>query len=240
VRGQALAGLATLGDRGALGVVAQSLEDPSLGVRLAALGALVRLGRNEIASQTLPRLLALAAPRDGGPDRFLALRAAVQLSRAGRMTAALPAVRAAAADRDASLRAAAMNAAGELGADGAALAQAHLRDPDLDVRLAAARAVIAGGQRNAALPILVAALATPRRLDAADELARLGDARGVDALRASARAADTDERHLAILLLAPLPAGKGTLIAALSDRDAAVRLDAAGALLRRLFRDPPR
>ncbi|HSN32370.1 MAG TPA: HEAT repeat domain-containing protein, partial [Ideonella sp.] len=43
VRGQALAGLAWLGDGSALGEVTQALDDPTLGVRLAALGALVRL-----------------------------------------------------------------------------------------------------------------------------------------------------------------------------------------------------
>ncbi|MDB4964654.1 MAG: putative phosphohydrolase, partial [Myxococcales bacterium] len=88
VRGQALAGLAALGDRGAMTVIVQSLDDPSLGVRLSALGALVRLGRGEVGD----RLLALAAPAKSGAtgDRFVALRAAVQLSRAGRPTAALP------------------------------------------------------------------------------------------------------------------------------------------------------
>ncbi|MDB4965347.1 MAG: hypothetical protein JWN44_1036, partial [Myxococcales bacterium] len=133
-----------------------------------------------------------------------------------------------------------MNAAGELGSDGAELARAHLRDPDLDVRLAAARATLAGGGRDAALLVLVAALGTPRRLDAADELARVGDARGLDALRTAARSSDRDERRLAVLLLAPLPAGHDTVIDALADADATVRLDAAGAILRHIFRDPPR
>jgi hypothetical protein len=104
------------------------------------------------------------------------------------------------------------------------------------VRLAAARAVIATGPRDAALPALVSALSTSRRLDAADELARLGDARGFAALEASARAADPSERRVALALLAPLPAGRDALVAALTDGDADIRLDAAGALLRRMFR----
>ena len=131
------------GDRGALADVTQALDDPSLGVRLAALGALVRLGRDAVGTQ----LLALGS----GARRaiaYVALRAAVQLSRAGRGAGALPAVRAAADDHDAAVRAAAMNAAGELGRDGNALATAHLRDPDVDVRLAAARAVIATGPHD--------------------------------------------------------------------------------------------
>jgi HEAT repeat protein len=228
VRGQALAALALYGDRESLGDIAQALDDPSLGVRLSALGALVRLGRETAGRQ----LLALGA----GSDRYLALRAAVQLSHNGRAQAALSSVRAAADDRDAAVRAAAMNAAGELGRDGYTLASAHLRDADVDVRLAAARAVIATGRHDAALPTLVGALSTPRRLDAADELARLGDARGVTELQASARAKDPVERRVALAMLAPLPAGRDALVAALTDADSEIRLDAAGALLRRLLR----
>ena len=230
VRGQALAGLALLGDRGALGDIATAFDDPSLGVRLSALGALVRLGRETAGRQ----LLALAAGANN--DRYVALRAAVQLSRAGRTQAALSAVRVAADDRDAAVRAAAMNAAGELGQDGYTLAAAHLSDAAVDVRLAAARAVIATGRRDAALPTLVGALATPRRLDAADELARLGDARGLAELQASVRASDARERRVALSMLVPLPAGRDALVAALADGDAEIRLDAAGALLRRLLR----
>ena len=228
VRVQALAGLALLADRGSLGDIAQALDDPALSVRLAALGALVHLGRETAGRQ----LLALGA----GTDRYLALRAAVQLSRAGRGPAASTAVRAAADDRDAAVRAAAMNAAGELGHDGCALAMAHLGDPEVEVRLAAARAIIATGRHDAAVPTLVAALSTARRLDAADELARLGDARGLSALQASARAGDAGERRVALALLAPLAAGHDALVAALDDSDPEIRLDAAGALLRRLLR----
>lgn len=232
VRGQALAGLARYGDRAALADVTQALDDPSLGVRLAALGALVRLGHDAVGNQ----LLALDTGARAARDRYVALRAAVQLSRAGRMQAGLPAVRAAAADRDPAVRAAAMNAAGELGRPGNALALAHLRDPDVDVRLAAARAVIATGSHEPALPALLSALSTPRRLDAADELARLGDARGLQALERAARASDPQLRRVAIALLAPLPDSRDTLVAALHDDDLDIRLDAAGALLRRQFR----
>lgn len=228
VRGQALAGLAALGDRGALGEVAQALDDPSLGVRLAALSALVRLGRDAARE----RLLALGA----GRDRYVALRAAVQLSRGGRGAPPIDAVRAAADDREAALRVAAMNAAGELGRAGADVAAEHLRDSELDVRLAAARAVVAAGRPQAALPTLLGALSTPRRLDAADELARLGDARGVDVLVATAKAQDAAQRRAAVALLAPLPAGRDVVVAALGDPDEGVRLTAAGELLRRMFR----
>ena len=46
----------------------------------------------------------------------------------------------------------------------------------------------------------MSALSTPRRLDAADELARLGDARGLDALLHVGRAADATERRIALAL----------------------------------------
>lgn len=228
VRGQALAGLAQFGDRSALGEIADALSDRSLGVRLAALGALVRVGRDAAGD----RLLALGA----GKDQYVALRACVQLSRVGRVGAALPAVRAAADDHDPAVRAAAMNAAGELGSNGWSIVSKHLRDPDLDVRLAAASAAVAGGHHAEALPTLVGALGTSRRLDAADELARLGNPRGTEALEGAARAADPHERRAALMLLAPLPAGRDMLVAALADGDAEIRLDAAGALLRRLLR----
>jgi len=239
VRGQALAGLARLGDRSALGEITGALEDPSLGVRLAALGALVRVGRDAVGNQLLalaagPQASSASAPSN--KERYVALRAAVQLSRVGRAGAALPAVRAAAEDRDPALRAAAMNAAGELGPQGCALALAHLSDPDVDVRLAAARAAAAGGRHDRALPVLVSALETPRRLDAADELARLGDPRGLGVLQSAARSPDVRERRTALALLAPLSDGRAALVAALGDGDAGIRLDAAGALLRRLLR----
>ena len=232
VRGQALAGLAQYGDQSALGEIAGALEDPSLGVRLAALGALVRLGRDAVGNQ----LLVLGSGPQATKDRYVALRAAVQLSRVGHKRDALPALRAAADDRDPAVRAAAMNAAGELGRDGYALAAAHLRDPDVDVRLAAARAAIATGHHDVALPALVGALETPRRLDAADELARIDDARGLAVLAAAAHAPDARERRVAVALLGPLPDGRAALVAALGDADADVRLDAAGALLRRFLR----
>jgi HEAT repeat protein len=130
-----------------------------------------------------------------------------------------------------------MNAAGELGSDGAALAVARLADADLDVRMAAARAAIAAGRRDAAIATLVTALDGPRRLDAADELARLGDARGLAVLTTTASAsADARARRAAVTLLTPLPSARPALVAAMDDADGSVRLAAAGALLRRFFR----
>ena len=228
VRGQALAGLALYGDLGALGDVTQALDDPSLGVRLAALGALVRLGRDGIGAQ----LLALNA----GHDRYLALRAAVQLSRTSGAQAALPALREAADDADPAVRVAAMNAAGELGAPAT-------RSPP--TTCATPTSTCAWRPRARSSPPAVttarcrrssARSETPRRLDAADELARLGDSRGLLCCRPPRTPPTPRERRAALALLAPLPLGYDSVVAALGDSDADVRLDAAGALLRRLFR----
>jgi HEAT repeat protein len=233
VRGQALLALGALDEKAALGEVVAALADPSLGVRLAALAALLRLGHTELDA----RLQTLAA----GPDRYLALRATVQLAHAARR---LPAsgratVQAAAGAADPALRVAAMNAAGELGASGRALALAALDDNVLDVRLAAARALLAIGpatQDEPARVALRAALAGPRALDAAEELARAGDATGIARLRAAADSADAALRRDALARLSPLLSARARLIAALDDSDADIRVDAASALLRRILR----
>ena len=234
VRGQALAGLALFGDRGALGEIGERARG-SLARRAA--GGARRAGAPG-ARRRRQQLLALGS----GPhaDKIVTSRCAPRCScRAPDSgSAALPAVRAAAEDRDPALRAAAMNAAGELGRDGYALATAHLRRSRR--RRAPGRRARRHRHRRATTspcPPLVGALATPRRLDAADELARLGDARGL--ARADRRRAPTDahERRAALALLAPLPAGHDALVAALGDGDADIRLDAAGALCcARLFR----
>jgi HEAT repeat protein len=230
VRAAALGACAALGGPGALGAVEHALGDAALGVRLAALQALVRL------SDDAARLTALA----GGPDAFVALRAAVQLARRGQPGATLlrarDAVARAAGDRRWELRAAAMNAAGELGAAGLAPARAALRDPAPEVRLAAASVLSRSddaGALAAARAALVSALSTPLGLEAAAELTRLGDARGAAALDAGARAADPSLRRRAIALLGSVAGSTEPLRRALADADAGVRLGAAEALLRR-------
>jgi HEAT repeat protein len=231
VRGQALYGLAALDDRAALDEVTRALDDADLGVRLAALAALVRLDHDDVS----PRLLALGS----GSDRYLAARAAVHLSRAGERAAALAAVANAAHDGDAAVRRAALNAAGELGDDGAALATTALSDGDAEVRLDAARACLALHRMDRARAVLLALLDHPAtRLDAATELARLGDARGVALLRHEARAPEPRRRARALSHLLPLPAGRDLLAPALDDSDGAIRLAAAAIVLQRAFRDP--
>jgi HEAT repeat protein len=219
VRADALRAIGALGDRAALPVVERGLADPALGARLAALSAIARLAPER-----------LCAPP---ADPFMMLRAAVALARLGHDDDAAAAIRAGAAHPRPDVRVAAMNAAGELGAAGADVAATLLRDRDLEVRLAAARALCHAGRPAAALPVLAAALATPLALDAADELARAGDDRGARALTAAAQGGDAGTRRAAIALLAPLPSATAALTHALGDGDARVRLTAAAALLRR-------
>jgi HEAT repeat protein len=220
VRAEALRALSSFEPQRAAQLAEPLLADPSLAVRLSALSALARCGDRG-------RLLSLA----GAADRWVALRAAVQL----KDDAALAAVEKAAADPQASLRVAAVNAAGELGERGRKLAITLLADRDLEVRLAAARAVLSTGGEETARRVLQSALRTPRRLEAADELARMGDADGRRALAEASHDADAATRRAAVAALGALsPAPE--LEGALADPDAGVRLAAARALLRRVLR----
>ncbi len=232
VRAEALRALSSLDARRAAAHAEQALADPSLAVRLAGLASLARAGADR------HRLLALT----GGEDRFVALRAAVQLDRSGASSVeAAKVVADAAGDRHAVVRAAAMNAASQLGPRGRAICLQHLTDASVEVRLAAARGLLAaggdgGGSSSAARRVLRAALGTPFRLDAADELARLGDAEGRRLLAAAARAPDAATRHAALGLLSALSPEPPELAVALGDSDASVRLGAARSILRRALR----
>jgi hypothetical protein len=81
----------------------------------------------------------------------------------------------------------------------------------------------------------LAALATPLALDAADELARAGEAEGRQVLESAARHPDAAVRRRALARLALLSPAT-PLVRALDDADASVRLSAAVAILRRALR----
>jgi hypothetical protein len=237
VRAAAVAALGQLGARRHRELVHAALDDPQLGVRLAAIGALARLDRG-----APERLIALAA----SSDRYLALRAAVQLPRLGHPRPALETVARAVADPRPEVRVAAMNAAGELGADGAALATPLCRDPDPGVRLSAARAALhARDERDTrrapdppapCLTALRGALDGPRALEAAEELARRDEPAARTLLRAlvTRAGADVATRRAALSVVATWPDAEPLLVAALADDEPLVRLPAAAALLRRL------
>jgi hypothetical protein len=84
--------------------------------------------------------------------------------------------------------------------------------------------------------VLRAALGGPHALEAADELARLGDAQGRAVLDAELAASEPARRRVALAYLAPLPGARGLLERALADVDAEVRLSAAASVLRRFYR----
>jgi len=226
VRAAAVRSCGGLAGRALLATVEGALTDRALGVRLAALWALGRLDAS-------PERFTLLA---SSQDRFVTLRAAVQLRRLGREAQAIEVVRAALADPRPEVRAAAMNAAGELGAASVELAESVLRDPDLEVRLAAARVLAHHDRADQALRVLRAALDGPLELEAADELSRLGDAEGRAHLNSAFASADPWRRRVALELLAPLPGATGVLERALADLDPQVRLSAAESVLRRFYR----
>jgi HEAT repeat protein len=227
VRAEALQALAA-GNRGDLVAVGRkALADQYLGARLAAV-ALLERARDRATIEAAVR----------GPDKMVALRAAVALRKLG---GAAPeglaaAVKAALADPAWPVRASGLNSAGAI-VDGAALtaiAIAALADTSVEVRLAAARLLLAHDGRDRALPVLVAALAAPTpepRLEAAIDLARLEDERGVETIAALAGNADAGVRTAAVRAHGTIRRITPALVAALADASPAIRIEAASTLL---------
>jgi HEAT repeat protein len=198
-----------------------ALADPDLGVRLAAVAAVWRL----LGDRAGPILAPLAAP---GGDAIVRLHAA-------RLVGDLPAaVAAAATSPDWTVRAAAANAVADLRAASPLGALAADRIPA--VALAAARALIRVGRLDEARPPLVSGLALTDahlRLDAAADLARIGDARGTAALSALAVHPDPAIRAAA---LSAFPRSRPIaidILSALGDDSRLVRVAAALAVLER-------
>lgn len=210
--------LRELGKDADVALVDAALHDPDLGVRLAAIDA--RLQRDPSWR-----------PDGANLDLYVALHVAMHRARRYNETApAVEAARVAATSPQPSLRVAGVQAAGSLGDAALPLVRTALHDPDLDVRLAAARILARRGDHDGMMLLA----ATPS-LDAAYDLAQLGDARGTERLLAAAQSSDAAERARAIALLAPLPSSLPTLQRALDDPDRAIALTAAGALLRKAF-----
>jgi HEAT repeat protein len=251
VRRAALRWLGQLKDGGAVELATQRLRDTDEAVRAAAAIALARIGvanlelaRRALADPALAVRLAgielltaaharseLAALAED-PDAMVAIEAAIAAGGGAPATRAL--------DRAASspawtVRAGAANlAVRAVGKEAAVvLARRLTADPELAVRLAAARVLAHAGDRPAAAAIFVAALASSDRwLDAAIDLAMQGDARGIATLDAAigdperpapGRAA-TAAAHGTAHCITP------GLVAALADDSGAVRVEAAAAL----------
>jgi len=255
VRRAAVQGLAPIVDAPTTAVLVHlAAEDADGDVRAAALRALSRKGRGdqrEAGRRALgdaylgARVAAidlLAASGDtasvdaalGSPDPIVAMHAARWAKERN------PAGAAAAIDRglaatEWTVRAGALNlATAALGKGPAADRAARaLADPQVAVRLAAARVLAAAGRQTEAITAFAGALtADPDdRIQAAADLARLGDARGVAALADLAQHADTPARRRAAVA-AHLTARRITpgLVDALADPAPDVRVEAARVL----------
>jgi HEAT repeat protein len=238
------AALRVLGQRDAVPLAALAAARAALGqpdearsVRLAAIALLARAGD----AATLQGVAAAAEPE-------LAVAAAEAL-RDRTPSLLAEAIQRGLADAAPYVRQAALDAARKLpAADAVRLAQAHAQDPSWDVRLAAARVLFYLGDigdavlQQQAVPVFAAALAqAPEglRVQAAMDLARLGDARGIAALGALGRSADASVRQAVIgaydFVRARQPGAENALTTvlarALADESPLVRILAAETLV---------
>jgi HEAT repeat protein len=252
VRRAAIRWLGQLKDKASQPLLERQLRHTDEGVRAAAVQALARLGVGELAAlakqaladRALPvrlagiellraaKLTAELAALAEDPEPLVALEAAAAAARPELAQQALE--RAATADRWA-IRAGAANMAGRTVDRTHALPilKRLAGDPELGVRLAAARALASAGDRAGAIEIFAAALGTDSAVSAATDLARLGDARGEKVLDAAVRDAARGEDGRAVAVAAHLTAHRVTagLVAALADGSGVVRVEAAAALV---------
>jgi HEAT repeat protein len=230
VRGAAVHGLVGLArSSSAIGksTAVAAIRDRALGVRLGAVELLSALADR-------PALLALLADEEA----TVALEAASALRSPPTIVA--PIMERALASRQWTTRVTALNQLTSALGPAVAIAKARVAatDPEIAVRLAAARVLAHAGARPEAIAILVATVnrgdatgSDARILEAAADLAQLGDERGETALAravrmdasAQIRARAADAHRLARTITPGL-------VAALADRSGTVRIAAAAAL----------
>jgi HEAT repeat protein len=250
VRIAALRALVEAQDDRTTEVLAEALADKRVEVRVAAARSLARRKKGDLAGYAKLaladpvggmrlsgiELLSAAGDRAGlvalttDPDPMIAVAAAAALGDNDPL-AATKAIDAALASPSASVRAGAINqAAAAVGKDGALTrARAAIADPDLGVRLAAARQLAYLAQPEEAIPVLATGLASAQhKLQAAADLARLEDERGT-AVLSSVLLGDSpvDQRRAAAGLHATAREVTPGLVAALADRSGSVRIIAA-------------
>ncbi|MCC6749432.1 MAG: HEAT repeat domain-containing protein [Deltaproteobacteria bacterium] len=237
VRQAALSALERIGDPRGVELARRALRDPYLGVRLAALLALVRIEGN----RARPTLALVAA----GADRLMALRAGVQLAKLGDPTPALALLGQGVRDALATVRLAALAAASTVDHPRVLeLVATRLRDPDPEVRAAAARALLsrkgdAAAARNVARNLKGLACgrgatsadafrAPGLCLQAAELLLRAEDNDGLQLLSDLARRARLGRDRLQALELALMRgAGPELALAGVADADPYVALASA-------------
>ncbi len=252
VRRAAISWLGRLGDREAAPLLERQLRSPDEAVRAAAAMALASIGAGDLAALGKQALAdrALAVRLAGvrllhaakqpaelialveDPDPMVALEAAITT---GDPALALKALERAAAAEKWTIRAGAANMAARA-ADrtrAAAIAKRLAGDPEPGVRLAAARALASTGEQAAAIELFAAALTGDSALSAATDLARLGDARGLELLDRTVRDAAAAPDARAAAAAAHVTGRRVTpgLVAALADPNAIVRVEAAAALV---------
>jgi HEAT repeat protein len=254
VRRAAIYWLGSLEDADAVEVCTRHMKDPDESVRAAAatalahigLGNLEELGKKALADNALAVRVAgidllMAAHRDDevaalvdDPDPLVGVHAAIAVAKTHPGLAQKPLERALAAKEWTTRAAAANLAVAALGREaGRAAAQRLIGDPELAVRLAAARVLAHAGDPTDAKPIFAAALAAPDQgIQAAADLAALGDPQGIAALTAAVRDPQRTPEQRAEAATAHRTAHRVTpgLVAALADPNGLVRVEAAATL----------
>ncbi|MGE3760960.1 MAG: HEAT repeat domain-containing protein [Kofleriaceae bacterium] len=223
VRAASATALARIGVGNLESLGTQALKDRALAVRLAGIDLLA-------AAKRVDRLVQVA---ESDPDPMVAAEAAIA---AKRSDLAIAAVQKAAQAELWTMRAGAANLATRaFGRDKARPFLLGLaEDKDVGVRLSAARALAHAGDKATAIAVFTAALADPERaLSAAQDLASLGDPRGITLLDEAARdtKATPDARSAAVAAHRGARKITGGLVAALADASGLVRVEAAAVLL---------
>jgi len=218
VRAAAALALARIKKTDLVGEAKLALADKALAVRLAAIDLVVAAKQTQL-------LLGLAED----PDPMLAAEAAIALKRTDLAARAL--ARAAASDSWTTRAGAANTALRALGeTDGQALVVKLLADKELEVRLAAARALAHSGRQDDAKRVFEAV--SDQNVSAAADLADLGDARGLVALGTAVRDMKRGPDQRAQAASAHRLAHRVTagLVGALADPNGVVRVEAASAI----------
>ncbi len=254
VRRIAIRWLGELKVRAAVPVLTRRLRDPDEAVRATTVTALGRLGQGDLAQVAtvaladralavrlaglallveLKQTAALTRLAEADPEPLVAAEAALAVARPELAARALAA---ALASEQWTHRAGAANLARRVLGPVQAfeLARRLAEDPEVGVRLAAARVLAAGGDRAAAWTMFAHALTSPdHALQAATELAIQGDPRGLAALDAAVVDAAHPAEDRAAAVAAHRSARRITpgLVAALADPSGLVRAEAAAVLV---------
>lgn len=254
VRRAAIRWLGQLKDKDAVAILAKRMKDPDEGVRAASAIALARIGVGNldafakqalvdrslavrlaaidlfVAAKRTDQLVTLAADA----DPMVALQAAIAV-KSQRPELAQKAVDRALAAEEWTTRAGAANylvaALGKAAAQ--AVAKRLAADAAVGVRLAAARVLVRTGAKAEAAAVFTAALGdADHGVQAAADLAALGDPAGMKALSDAVRDATRTPEQRATAALAHRSAHRVTpgLVAALADPSGVVRIEAASVL----------